>query len=106
MNDHDELMNFFEVLTALRNEYAHSDDSNKVEMISAIAQVAVEVIKFGNIPNCFQLKHSAPYNHHLLIKPVEELFSRLSMELTIFDECTLPTKKGAFYYVTFAVKNH
>ncbi len=106
MNDHDELMNFFEVLTTLRDEYAKSDDSNKVKMISSIAQVAVEVIKCGKIPHCFQLKELMA-GHSLLISPVMELFSRLSIELTIFDQGTHYTPTGAcYYYVTFAVKNH
>ncbi len=102
MNEHDELMNFFEVLTTLRNEYARSNNRNKVDMISVLAQVAVDVIKCGKIPSCFELKKLDPYNKDILIKPVKELFSRLSVELTIFDEGISHTNKGKLYHVTFA----
>lgn len=101
---HDEIMNFFEVLTTLREEYAKSNYNNKVEMISSLAQVCVEVIKQGEIPHSFQVEHQT-HDSYIIITPVKELFRRLSIELDIINQGykrVSPTSEVC--YVTFLVK--
>lgn len=101
MNNHNELMNFFEVFITLRYEYAQSNDPFKLEKISCITQVAVEVIKCGEIPRSFRTEHLMPYDFKLLIEPVKELFNRLSIELESINKCTSSIPAGQLCYVIF-----
>lgn len=103
--DFKELMQFYEELTKLRNEYAQSDNCYKVELIATLVQVCSEVIRQGKIPSYFQVKHLLPYNEDLLISPVEELFKRLSIDVNVFDEGRAFFKEGEVRYVNFIVKS-
>lgn len=80
---HDELMNFFDVLTTLRDEYAKSTDNFKVVKIATLAQVAVEIIKQGKIPDSFLLERNSSTDPALVVTPVEELFRRLSINVEL-----------------------
>ena len=99
--NHDELINFFGTLTILRDEYVQSDDSCKLEKVSSLALVAVEVIKAGEIPYSFRINHPAPYNINLLTEPVEELFKRLSIAVTVTDFGTTYSSNGQICYAVF-----
>lgn len=80
---HEELMHFFDVLTTLRDEYAKSNDTFKVVKIATLAQVAVEIIKQGKIPDSFQLERNSSTDPALVVTPVEELFRRLSINVEL-----------------------
>lgn len=78
---HDELMHFFDVLTTLRDEYAKSADALKVEKIATLAQIAVEIIKQGQIPDSLQLERNSFSDPTIMVTTVKELFSRLSIDV-------------------------
>lgn len=103
--NHEELINFFGVLTILRDEYVQSDDSCRLEKVSSLAMVAVEVIKAGEIPHSFRITHRSPYEINLLTEPVEELFKRLSIAVTVTDSGTTYSPEGQICYAVFLCRN-
>lgn len=103
--NHEELINFWDALITLVDEYAQSDDPNQSEKVTSLTKVTAEVIKARKIPHSFRINMSSPYNIKLLIEPVEELFKRLSIAVTVTDSGTAYSSEGQICYAVFYCRN-